>query len=77
MRKSPAFTYGKLDRLLKQLGFDRLVGDGYLVYQHANGAVIPLPDMDKTTQVRPIHALAVRKTLELNGFDQLTYDVPL
>lgn len=75
MRKSPVLTYGKLDRFLKKLGFERLDGDGYFIYRHTNGAEIMLPDAGSATPAYPWHVVAVRQMLEWNGFEKMTHEI--
>jgi hypothetical protein len=78
-------TYGRLDQVLRGLGFSVRIsrGDGFVadnrVYEHPeSGAVIYLPVFPEEEKVIPRHLLAVRTTLDLFGVDDpLDFDAKL
>jgi hypothetical protein len=59
-------TYGKLDQLLRGLGFSaRVAEDGARVYKHRDtGAGVVLPGYPDTQEVYPWHIGTTRVTLE-------------
>jgi hypothetical protein len=59
-------TYGRLDEVLRALGFSVSVVEGKArVYQHAaTGALVFLPEQPAKETAIPHHLVAVRKILE-------------
>jgi hypothetical protein len=58
-------TYGRLDHILKSLGFtSRPLSTGGTAYLHPSEALLTFPPMPAEDEVIPIHRLAVRAVFE-------------
>jgi len=76
----PEVTYGRLDEVLRALGFSaRVAEEKARVYRHeATGAVIILPLLPDGQVVRPHHLVSVRMTLDAFGVaDPLDFNAKL
>jgi hypothetical protein len=68
-------TYGRLDRVLRALGFSARVAEDpkAKVYVHKEtGALVPLPIVEDDETVRPSHLVAGRTVLDAYGFPEAT-----
>jgi hypothetical protein len=65
----PEVTYGRLDEVLRSLGFSVRVVEGKgRVYEHSEtGALIALPMFPFTKSLLPRHLAVARTTLDLYG----------
>jgi hypothetical protein len=73
-------TYGRLDEVLRSLGFTvRKTDENALFYEHAaTGALIAIPDLPKGEEVFPRHLLAARAVLDTFGIsDPMTFTAKL
>ena len=75
-------TYGRLDEVLRALGFSVRLADldpRARVYKHAGtGALVVVPALPENEKVLPHHLLTARVTLDGFGIaDPLTFDAQL
>jgi hypothetical protein len=67
MRNAP-MTFRRVSNLLRTLGFEKQVGEGFILFRHApQDAVIVLPVYEPTAVVRPAHRLGIEKTVVGKG----------
>jgi hypothetical protein len=69
-------TYGRIDAVLRSLGFTLRIEDEARIYEHEpTGALIAIAYFPDTTEVLPRHLVAVRSILEAYGItDPLELD---
>ena len=61
----PSVTYGRVDEVLRSLGFSARTAEDARVYKHEpTGALIVLPNFSDSDEVLPRHLVAVRLTLD-------------
>ncbi|NER37950.1 MAG: type II toxin-antitoxin system HicA family toxin [Oscillatoria sp. SIO1A7] len=77
-------SFARLEELLTKVGFQTLptAGKHQVFKEPVSEAMVVLPAYPKQAQVRPIHLVAVRRTLVENGlidedvFDKITNQIP-